>query len=97
MRKFYAVAMLAAVFVPAGAEVLLNPMVGDNMVLQQKSSARLWGRATPSGKIEVRPSWADTPVIADVDADGKWQAKGSPPREVSTPRPSLSPIQPTGM
>lgn len=42
MRKFYAVAMLAAVFVPAGAEVLLNPMVGDNMVLQQKSSARLW-------------------------------------------------------
>lgn len=85
MRKFYAVAMLAAVFVPAGAEVLLNPMVGDNMVLQQQASARLWGRATPSGKIEIRPSWADTPVIADVDADGRWQAK------VETPSGSFAP------
>lgn len=74
MRKFFAVSLVATALIPAGAKVKLNPMVGDNMVLQQESSARLWGTATPSGKIEIRPSWNGEAVIAEADADGRWHA-----------------------
>ena len=35
------------------ASVTLPDIISDNMVLQQKSDARLWGWATPGSKITV--------------------------------------------
>ncbi|MDE6137573.1 MAG: 9-O-acetylesterase, partial [Muribaculaceae bacterium] len=61
----------------AGAKLHLNPLVGDNMVVQQQAKARLWG--TTDGKtVTVRPSWGEA-VTAKADKDGRWMA------EVATP------------
>ena len=39
------------------AKVKLPPLLSDNMVLQQKSNVRIWGKATPNSTVVVTPSW----------------------------------------
>jgi sialate O-acetylesterase len=41
------------------AKVKLPPLLSDNMVLQQKSNVRIWGKATPNSTVVVTPSWAN--------------------------------------
>jgi sialate O-acetylesterase len=43
------------------------------MILQQKSDARIWGKAAPGQKISVAPAWS-TKVTVKTGADGKWSA-----------------------
>ena len=38
------------------AKVKLPPLLSDNMVLQQKSNVRIWGKATPNSTVVVTPS-----------------------------------------
>lgn len=33
------------------AKVKLPPLLSDNMVLQQKSNVRIWGKATPNSTV----------------------------------------------
>ena len=40
-----------------GAKVKLPSLVGDNMVLQQQTNARLWGWAAPGATVRVTTSW----------------------------------------
>ena len=35
------------------AKVKLPPLLSDNMVLQQKSNVRIWGKATPNSTVVV--------------------------------------------
>lgn len=79
MKKLIAVPMMAAVLLPVGAVVKLNPMVSDNMVLQQNASARVWGEASPGSEVEVLPSWSESPVKVKADSDGRWQARLATP------------------
>ena len=79
MKKIFAAAMMSVAVVSARAELGLNPMVSDNMVLQQNASARVWGTATPGGKVEVRPSWGNEAVVVMADNDGRWEARLSTP------------------
>lgn len=72
MNKLFAASLLAVVVVPLQAKVTLNSMVGDNMVLQQESKARLWGNASASGTIEIRPSWSDEVTVVKTGKDGRW-------------------------
>ena len=39
------------------AEVHMSPLFTDNMVMQQKSDAPVWGTATPGASVTVVPSW----------------------------------------
>ena len=41
----------------ARAAVRLPHVLSDGMVLQQQSSVRLWGRATPGATVTVTASW----------------------------------------
>lgn len=75
MKKIFAAAFIAAVILQAGAKVRLNPMVSDNMVLQQNASARVWGMATPGGKVDVRPSWSNEAIVVNTGKDGRWEAR----------------------
>ncbi|MBC6988193.1 sialate O-acetylesterase [Hymenobacter sp. BT491] len=56
----------------AFANVTLPALITDNMVLQQKANAALWGWADPGEAITVSASWAKTPVKAVADAQGNW-------------------------
>ena len=49
----------------------LPSLIGDNMLLQQKTTAKIWGKANPGSKISVSASWkSDGQAIAN--KDGKW-------------------------
>ena len=47
--------VLAALTISAQAKVRLPHIIGDNMILQQQTDARLWGWAQP-GKTVIRLS-----------------------------------------
>lgn len=48
---------------------------GNGMVLQQQTSAAIWGKAKPNAKVRIQPSWQKKPTVTDADASGKWQTK----------------------
>ena len=40
------------------ATITLPSFFGDNMVLQQKTDAAIWGWARPGSQITLKPSWS---------------------------------------
>ena len=78
-----AILALAAFQMPAMAQVTLNPLFTDHMVLQQKASVPVWGKAAPGAEVTVTPSWSRKSVQAVADADGNWSV------ELQTPKGSF--------
>lgn len=72
MKKLLMAAIALSAALLSYAKVWLNPMIGDNMVVQQSSQARLWGKATPGSTVVVSPSWSTETVTANTDKDGNW-------------------------
>lgn len=68
--------LLALLAVTAGshllAEVRLPSLIGDNMVLQQQSTAHLWGWAGPGDKVFVTTSWNQKRDSVVAARDSKW-------------------------
>lgn len=53
-------------------EVKLPSVIADNMVLQQSSEVKLWGKATPGQKLSIKPSWSKDGVRTTVQNDSTW-------------------------
>ena len=62
------------------AEVHMSPLFTDNMVMQQKSDAPVWGTATPGASVTVVPSWNKVKYSAIAAEDGKWMVKVRTPK-----------------
>ena len=80
MRKFFFAA--AALLFAAGvqAKVILPPVIGDNMVLQQQTSAAIFGKAEPGKTVTVKTSWNKKKVSAVADSQtGKWLVRVQTP------------------
>lgn len=71
LRAFIA-GSLACIASAVSAEVTLPHILGDNMLLQQQTEAKLWGTARPGSKVNVTPSWSGKKVTVKADSDGKW-------------------------
>lgn len=56
----------------ATAEIRLPALIGDNMVLQQKTDVKLWGRANPNKKILIHTSWNKKMYSTLADINGEW-------------------------
>lgn len=54
------------------AKVALLGIIGDNMVLQQKSQAGIWGWTKPGKEVRVEASWGES-VSTKADVTGKWK------------------------
>ncbi|MCR5313015.1 MAG: 9-O-acetylesterase, partial [Bacteroidaceae bacterium] len=51
----------------------LPDIIGSNMVLQQKSQAKLWGWAKPNSTIQVNVSWNNKRYSSKADSQsGRW-------------------------
>ena len=50
----------------------LPSIIGSNMVLQQQSSVKFWGTASPLKKISIVTSWDNHKCITKSDKDGNW-------------------------
>lgn len=56
----------------------LPSILSDNMLLQQKTDATIWGKANPGQKISIAPSWGSEKT-AKAGEDGKWSVKVATP------------------
>lgn len=68
--------------VGARAEVKLPAIFSDNMVLQQNTQVRIWGKAAPGEKVTVAPSWSRKKQKTVAAADSTWLV------EIATPAAS---------
>ncbi|MCD8312716.1 MAG: sialate O-acetylesterase [Bacteroidales bacterium] len=78
-------AVAATIGTQAQAKVTLPDIISDNMVLQQSTSANLWGKAAPNSEVTVTVSWSDRTYGCTADSEGRWIVK------VDTPAASYEP------
>jgi len=79
--------MLAALCLSASAEakIRLPHVLGDGMVLQQLSEARLWGWDDAGKTVKVSVSWSKDKYTAKTGDDGKWMVSVKTPEAGYTP------------
>ncbi len=63
-----------------------SSLLGDNMVLQQQTQARIWGTADSRAEVTVTASWLRRPVTARADAAGRWEVLLDTPAADFTPQ-----------
>ena len=61
------------------AKITLQPMFSNNMVLQQRTDAPVWGGAIPNGSVRITTSWNKKTYTVVADGQGKWTAKVATP------------------
>ena len=72
--------LLAAVLpLQLSAKVTLPAIFTDNMVLQQQSDVKIWGRAKPGKAVKVTTSWDGKTYAATAAATGGWEVRVSTP------------------
>jgi sialate O-acetylesterase len=54
------------------AKIKLPALFTDNMMLQQKSNAPIWGWAEKNGNVTIKTSWNSKIYKAKADDSGKW-------------------------
>ena len=60
---------------PVQGKITLPAILSDNMVLQQNSQVRFWGKARPGEKVTVSTSWNKNIYTVQTPADGHWEMK----------------------
>src|ERR1039458_6857102 len=58
-------------------EPFVNPLFGDNMVLQRGKPNTIWGWSEPGDRVQVQIG--DTKIFGVADADRRWEVKIAPP------------------
>ncbi len=86
VKKILMISVVAFALMSAQAKVRLPHVLGDNMILQQNSEARLWGWAEPGKKVTVTTSWSNDAYTVKADREGQWMVK------VKTPAASYQPL-----
>ncbi|RXF69658.1 sialate O-acetylesterase [Arcticibacter tournemirensis] len=61
------------------AKVTLPAFFSNNMVLQQKDNAPLWGSTDSKKEVKIRTSWNGKSYIAKPDSKGNWKIAVSTP------------------
>ncbi len=78
-RKAICLAFLLMAGLSIDAKVKLPAILGNNMVLQQKTSVKLWGWAGENAKIKVKTSWDKKRYTATADGQGNLIIKINTP------------------
>jgi sialate O-acetylesterase len=65
------IVFLALTGCQTSSHLKLPSLIGDNMLLQQKTDAKIWGKAKPGIKISVSSSWKSDGQ-ATTGKDGRW-------------------------
>lgn len=73
-----AAALLLITF-DASAKLTLHSTVSDGMVLQQKTDAKIWGKADAGKTVTVTTSWNGKSYSAKAKSGGKWEVFVSTP------------------
>ena len=57
MKKQIVAACLLMMQTASWGKVVLPEILSDNMVLQQQTEVKLWGKAKANAQVSIRPSW----------------------------------------
>ncbi len=75
MKRPFSIRVLTLIFAAgcgrAAADVAVQPLFGDHMVLQQEAKIPVWGTAAAGEKVSV--TLGDKSATATADADGAWR------------------------
>ncbi len=80
MKKLVIVACLLMMQTASWGKVVLPEILSDNMVLQQQTEVKLWGKAKSNAQVYIRPSWDNCTYTVTADEGGKWIAKVQTPQ-----------------
>lgn len=67
------------------AKVTLPEIIGNDMVLQQSTQVKLWGKSLPNKQIEIVTSWNPHVVTTLSDKKGDWEISIATPKGSYTP------------
>lgn len=79
MKRIFLAGCLLLSALASAAKVSFPSVIADNMVLQQKASVKLWGKAAPGSEVSIAPSWGQQVYKAKADDSGRWQASVETP------------------
>lgn len=85
MKKNVIIALSLMAAVGASGKVKLPSVLSGNMVLQQQSDVKLWGKAAPGATVKVTASWSKSVSRVKAASDSTWAVT------VSTPEAGLAP------
>ena len=79
MKRLITLAALLAVSFAASAELSVKEPCSNGMVLQQNTTAAIWGHASPGVRVSVTTGWDGRTYLADTDGKGIWKTGVSTP------------------
>jgi len=80
MKKILSILIAAAFAANVSAKVELPSIICDNMVLQQRTGAALWGKASPGKMVTISPSWTQEQYRTKADKKtGEWSLRVATP------------------
>lgn len=79
-KKITYIILILCVYCSYGeAKIQLPSILGNGMVLQQKSEVRLWGKATPNKKVAIYTSWNTQQQEVNSNKKGDWMVTVTTP------------------
>ncbi|MDR2382858.1 MAG: sialate O-acetylesterase [Prevotellaceae bacterium] len=85
IRKISFVFCLLIAVLQLDAKVILPGILGDNMILQQQSQVKIWGKAKEKTNVTVKTSWNDNVYNVTSNNKGDFVAEIATPAANNTP------------
>ncbi|MDR0973020.1 MAG: Ig-like domain-containing protein [Prevotellaceae bacterium] len=88
MKRFFLLGVACLFVLPAflQAKVVLPEIMSDNMVLQQNTQVKLWGKAAAGSTVSVKASWNAQTFTVKAANDGKFLIQVPTPAATFTPQ-----------
>ncbi|ARS40751.1 sialate O-acetylesterase [Sphingobacteriaceae bacterium GW460-11-11-14-LB5] len=80
MKKTIFSIILSFLALSLHANIRLPGILSSNMVMQQKSTTKLWGWASPAEKIKITTSWDNQVTEVSADGNAAWQVELKTPQ-----------------
>ena len=87
MKRILTAVAFAVAFCTAlsAQNIILPELLQGDIVLQQQTDARIWGKAAPNAQISVSTPWNGRTYFAQAGADSLWSVKVKTPEASYTP------------
>ena len=73
MKTVTRLLLIFVFYTPLLATVKMPDLFSDNMVLQQNSVVKLWGKSSTKTTVSVKVSWTNTTFSCSPKVDGTWE------------------------
>lgn len=84
--RFLLLSLLIWTYSSINAKIVMPGFIADNMVLQQSSLVKLWGKARINSFINIKCSWNNKTFTTKSDSKGDWNIKITTPKGNYTPQ-----------